>query len=311
MEIEGYFRRSCPVCKDSTVSATKSISSKQTAESFPFNELKNLWYGFFKKPIFFTYYRCNQCQVLYCPTYFSHEQLEALYQHMPDNTAGVSQNTLSKTQKGYFKILSDKSPLNGHYLEVGPDIGLFSELCIKNGNFEKFWFFEPNQSVHPALREKLSGKTYSIHTNMFDMNIIPDQSLSVVSMIHVLDHLIDPKSYLNALRRKLKPDCVVLIVTHDESSLLARLTQDRWPAYCLQHPELFRPGSIKTLLNNCGLKTIAISKTYNYFPISFLMKHALWALGFNKVPISGSSGIQLPLKLGNILTLAQPESSGG
>ena len=42
-------------------------------------------------------------------------------------------------------------------------------------------------------------------------------------MIQVLDHLLDPIATLTELRAKLLPDAKLLIVTHNEQSLLRKM----------------------------------------------------------------------------------------
>ncbi|MGB7219216.1 MAG: class I SAM-dependent methyltransferase [Vicinamibacterales bacterium] len=255
--------------------------------------------------MFFSYCRCTACGLLHCPLYFSAAQLAELYRQMPDNTAGVPVEALRKTQRGYFDILKRFSAPEGDYLEVGPDIGLFTEYCVQEGRFGRYHLFEPNRAVWPTLSDNLKGRRHDIYDQMFDFDAVPDQSVSVAVMIHVLDHVIDPVQTLRVLRRTLKEKAVLMLVTHDESSLLARLMGTRWPPYCLQHPELFRQASISALLKRAGFSVLRVDKTYNHFPLTYLMKHLCWMLGA-RLDIRGTAGPQLPIKLGNILTVATP-----
>lgn len=299
-----YLARACPACHKTSGQA--AMQARTPAESMPFDVLKPYWNGFFKEKTFFTYHRCHHCQLLYCPTFFTSEQLEALYAQMPDNTAGISLEMLQKTQHGYFKLLRPYTTLEGSYLETGPDIGLFTQHCINEGRFSNYWLFEPNQAVWPALTNRFPdpGRLH-LSAEMFGFSSVPDGSVNLAVMIHVLDHLLDPLAILSQLRQKLSPGATVAFVTHDESSLLAKATRAGWPPYCLQHPQLYRPTTITGLLAAAGYKVRGIHKTANYFPATYLLKHLLWALGI-KASIPQSDAMQLPLKLGNILTVASP-----
>src|SRR4051812_15065148 len=83
--------RRCPACGgELSISARPHVQSHPCAESLSFEQLKSMWYGFFKEKAFFSYFRCPQCSILYCKNYFSTAQLDQLYNQMPDNTAGVS-----------------------------------------------------------------------------------------------------------------------------------------------------------------------------------------------------------------------------
>ncbi len=297
--------RNCPICLNKTPAALK-VSSKIRAENLDFASLTEPWRGFFKEKIFFSYYRCMNCRILFCPTYFSSEQLEALYSQMPDNTAEMPMAAIQKTQYSYFKTLRRYSPLTGALLEIGPDIGIFTEACAKEGAFETFWLYEPNKAVHQALADRVKDKEYHIKTEMFNYDDIDNHSVSTVVMIHVLDHLLEPQKVLREIKEKMANGGILAIVTHNENSLLPSFTRSRWPAYCLQHPQLFSPKSIRNLLTTCGFKTIGIHDTVNYFPAGYLLKHGLWATGMNKLgnEIPNTTNLIMPLKLGNMITIA-------
>jgi hypothetical protein len=281
--MENYQRRDCPACGGKPDPST-CVSSKVPAETLAFTDLQPYWNGFFKDKVFFSYYKCDGCGLLFAPTFFTSEQLEKLYREMPDNTAGLPIEALRRTQYGYFKSLEEHSSLEGDYLEVGPDIGLFTESCVREGAFKNYWLFEPNRSVWPSL----------------------ENSISSAVMIHVLDHLLDPVATIRELRQKLMPRSVLLVVTHDESSLLRKITGSGWPAFCLQHPQLFNPESIKALMNAAGYEVVHTEKTVNHFPVMYLLKHLLWALGL-RVDIPQWNRLSVGLKLGNMINIAIPK----
>lgn len=302
----GINRRKCPVCMGEGAEGPE-VTSNPRAEDLPLETLRSYWSGFFKEKIFFSYYRCTTCKLLFCKYYLDVPKLGQLYQQMSDNTAGVSVDCLKKTQEGYFRILQKRSSLTGDFMELGPDIGLFTDFCVKEGNFSHFWLFEPNQAVHPQLGHVLKGRSHTLSTEMMNYEEISDQSLSLVVMVHVLDHLLAPKQALESIRQKMKPGAILMAVTHDESSWLAKFTKYRWLPYCLQHPQLFNQGSINALMKMSGYKVLKIIKTYNYFPALYLLKHILWALGIRGISIPNTMLFKVPLKLGNIITIASKQ----
>lgn len=297
-------RRKCPSCAGEGAKDPE-VTSSPRAEDLPPETLRSYWSGFFKEKVFFSYYRCTGCKLLFCEYYLAPSKLGELYREMSDNTAGIPVACLRKTQEGYFRVLRDHSSLTGDFMELGPDIGLFTELCVKGGAFRHFWLFEPNQAVHPQLREVVKGKAHTLLAEMMNYAEIPDQSLSLVAMVHVLDHLLNPQEDLENIRQKMKPGGILMAVTHDESSWLAKYTKHRWPPYCLQHPQLFNPDSISRLLHSAGYEVREVRRTYNYFPLSYLARHGLWALGIKANFANRPSSFHLPLKLGNIATVAR------
>lgn len=298
-----YVNRNCPMCSSNV--PIEEVQSPIRAEKSEYSILKEIWNGFFKEKIIFTYSRCGRCKTLYCPIFFSNDQLSELYSQMPANMDEVPMSALRKTQKGYFEFLKKYSELKGSYLEVGPDIGLFTENCVIEGNYEKYWLLEPNIAVKKDLENVVFGNSSSIIHEMFDFSTIPDNSIDTVVIIHVMDHLIEPVKYLNNMQKKLKKGAKILIVTHDEKSILRKFFKIKWPAFCLQHPQLYNLKTTENFLRDSNYKIIAQNKTRNYFKISFLLKHLLWGFGIKINKIPNFFGITVGLKLGNIITVAE------
>lgn len=306
MAIKNFLSRCCPVCGHNPPKKNL-VSTEKKAEDSTLDQLTQYWNGFFKEKILFSYARCKGCGLLYCPTFFNDEQLEKLYGQMPANMDEVPQAALRNTQYGYFSFLKKSSPLKGGFIEIGPDIGLFTEHCVHEGAFDEYWLFEPNRVVKPVLEAVVKGhKSHIIH-EMTDFSAVPDASVSAVVIIHVMDHLLDPVSTLTQLRTKLTSGARLLIVTHDESSLLRRIFGWRWPAFCLQHPQIYNLKSTQALLEAAGYDVVEQHKTVNHFKISFLIKHGLWALGLKVKSVPSFWNVTVGLKLGNILTIATPK----
>lgn len=303
---QSYLHRDCPICRAKTKPMIE-ISSNQRAEDLSYDSLVPYWNGFFKEKIFFSYARCNQCGLLFAPIFYRINQLEALYGQMPPNMDLVPMAALVKTQKGYFEELKRFSALKNGYIEIGPDIGIFTENCSRVGSFDSYWLCEPNKAVAGVLAKSVGNNKFTIIEDMFGFNQIPDESAGVAVMIQVLDHLLDPVATLSELREKLLPDAKLLIVTHNEQSLLRRIVGWRWPAFCLQHPQIYNPNSITKLLEKAGYRVNSIEKTKNYFEFSFLLKHLLWAFGIKVKSVPSIFNFTIGLKLGNIVTVATPK----
>jgi hypothetical protein len=301
-----YFHRKCPCCGSGE--SNVEVKSTPPAEDISLNDLVPIWNGFFKKKAIFSYNRCSNCKLLYAPMFFTQSQLESLYAQMPANMDVVADDLLAKTQLGYFYTLQKYSKLTGDYLEVGPDVGLFTQYLVDQGNYNKHWMFEPNLSVKQNLKSLMKDRLCHISHNMFSFEEVPNNSISTVVIIHVLDHLLNPLEMLLQLKGKMTEDSEILIVTHDEGSLLRKFTGRKWPAFCLQHPQLYNASSIEQVLKSAGFEVISISKTKNFFPLSFLIKQALWLIGIKLESLPAFTNFPVGLKLGNIITIARPRN---
>jgi hypothetical protein len=299
-----FIQRTCPACGTQGTGAPDVVAAER-AEDMSYADLKLRWQLASPARPFFSYYRCSRCALLHCQTYFGDAQLAELYGVFSDNTQGLPHDTIAKTQRGYFDVLARYSSRRGSVLEIGPDIGLFTQACREQGQFDHYWLFEPNRAAHAELEQRVSGSSYVLSTEMLRYDAVPERSVSVASMIHVLDHLRTPLETLRAVHALLRDDGYILIVTHDESSLMPRFVGRRWPGYCVYHPQLFRADSMTNLLRAAGFDVVTIEKTINYFPLSHLTRQFLWMIGAAALPVPPLPAIALGLPLGNIITIAR------
>jgi hypothetical protein len=297
-------RRACPTCGSSLLRPGEMASAPPVG-GMSDEELRAHWHGFFQGQAFFPYRRCAPCGQLYCPDYFSPESLASLYADMPDNTAGQDVHMLRRTQARYAAIVRRAGFPPGDYLEVGPDIGLFAQSLLEGDGSRRLHLFEPNLAVWPQLRAALGADRCHLSGEMEDYSQVPPSSVAVAVMVHVLDHILEPLDVARRLSRLLVPGGLLAVVTHDESSLMATALRSRWPAYCLQHPQLYRPASAGALLHQAGLRVEGTVKTVNEFPVGYLAEHGLAAFGLPHAWVGGLRGPALPLRLGNFMTLAR------
>ncbi|MBP2276064.1 class I SAM-dependent methyltransferase [Sphingomonas sp. PL20] len=294
--------RDCPIC--GSADARPEVVSTRRADYLPLADLTPFWFGIEKARCFFSYHRCSGCGLLYNPIFFGEAQLGELYATMPPNMNSVDGDAIAATQRGYFDAVAAACPLDGDYLEIGPDVGHIAGEAARRGRFDRFWLFEPNREVHDILSAAVSGQRARVFAGMSNLNAVPDGSVGLAVMVHLLDHLLDPVGMLEAVHRKLRPGGTLMLVTHDERSLLRRVLGPRWPAFCLQHPELYNPATIRRAVTQAGFADVAITRSRNVFPIDFLARQAGAALGVRTewMPLPRRA---IGLRLGNIMTLAR------
>lgn len=280
------------------------MGSHRVAEHLPLTQLRPLWAGLDKETVFFSYRRCSICRLLYNPVYFTGQALADLYSELAPNMDMVPRSMIEATQRGYFDAIARAGELAGDYLEIGPDVGHMTAEAARRGNFGHFWLYEPNRAVHSLLRAAAGTGAVTLESGMDDLSAVSEGKVGLAVMVHVLDHLLDPLPLLTQIRAKLRPGGMLAIVTHNEASLLRRVLGRKWPPFCLQHPQLFSPATMKTVLERAGLERIEVTGSSNLFPSDFLVRQGAQAVGvpLGKVPLP-SFPVRLPL--GNILTLAR------
>ena len=296
-----YLVRDCPSCQLSSATANLVMQSNPPAEELEFKDLIEFWRGFRKNTVFFSYYRCSGCRLLYCPTYFNSEQLRSLYSRMDDNSAGEDLKILKKAQISYFSILGNRKEIKGHWVEVGADVGLFAEQLSNYHDVSSLSIIEPNLNSHSYLQQLI--KSEGVLTSSWN-EIDSELRFDGLVGIHVLDHLVELKAELKRIHHHLRSDGAVFFVTHNESSFLRFLLRGKWPPFCLQHPQIFNRGSIKTTLQMSGFCSVYTQSSPNYFNFRHIFSVLFSLIGFHRNLLKFVPNFSLKLRLGNFATVA-------
>ena len=154
---------------------------------------------------------------------------------------------------------------------------------------------EPNQNMKMVLENTFSNYYEKIE------DIDSSVKYDLIIAIHVLDHVSDLNEFINKIQVLLKKGGKLMVVVHNERSLLSRVLGKRWPAYCLQHPHLFNKDSLKSVMEKHNLQSLDIKNSKNYFQIGYLLHHIFLAVFRLKVRFP--SFFSIGLKLGNIMSI--------
>lgn len=95
----------------------------------------------------------------------------------------------------------------------------------------------------------------TIHTGEVEGLGLMKNSFDVVTMSHVMEHLVDPLQTLIALHRLLKPGGKIVMATPNSSSLGHRWFRESWRGLePPRHLHIFASSSLAALLRNAGFK---------------------------------------------------------
>lgn len=290
--------KTCPGCGHSKIN--KIISSK--VENPDVYDPVNRWLQLTEKKYFFPYHVCAKCKLLYVKEYYSEEQLSQLYQKLSDNIFSGDHRAHLLTQQGYAQLITKVFvPQNSglRILEYGPDIGLLSKQLTQRYKPDKYFLIEPNTKLHDDFLVELPNA----HIWEDDSQIIEieDDSLDLIVMVHVFDHILHPYEKLRLLREKLRHGGKLFLVTHSSGSLLRYVLRKNWPPYCLHHPQLYCPASIQNILIRAGFSGVETHRTYNYFKLGTYLNGILSIINVDK---TFSFGPVVKMPVGNIATMA-------
>lgn len=106
---------------------------------------------------------------------------------------------------------------------------------------------------------------------------------NVVTLFHVIEHLIDPFETMRMFRRELRSGSYIVIETPNIQSYSARQWGDRWRFIYRQHLSYFSPSTLRACLEQAGFRILVQSQQdfdRNFLPWGELKLR----LGLCKVP---------------------------
>jgi len=296
-------RNGCPGCAEPSPTGKPEFTAAIAPGSVKPSNLATIWASDGPSECFFDYWRCESCGLLHNAVQLHPDLVADCYSQMNDNTAGEPLHLLRATQQRYIAAMEEIAPLAGNYLEIGPDIGLATEIAVQRGNFTTVALVEPNKASHASLRQVMQSQNTVIVESLSDLDI--SVQVDRLVLIHVLDHLLFPRKDLLALRHRMSDGGLLLVVVHDESSLLRRMLGRRWPPFRLQHPQLFSRRSLTGLLESTGFSMRSIHATSNTLSIRHLVRSGFSAIGLEPRWVRRVPEIGLTVRLGNIAAVAE------
>ena len=139
------------------------------------------------------------------PSTSARAQLGELYADMPDNTAGVDESALRRTQGRYAAVLRRYAPADRRLPRAGPRHRPLDRAGGRRSRRRDLYLFEPNRAVWPALEERFGAGRCRLSAEMDDYGDVPDGSVGMAAMIHVLDHVLDPVAAAGRLAASSRP----------------------------------------------------------------------------------------------------------
>ncbi len=101
----------------------------------------------------------------------------------------------------------------------------------------------------------------------------PDSYFDLITAVDLIEHLLDPKEFLEECNRILKKGGVLLLVTPDCSSIPARIMKGRWPHYKVEHLHYYTPHTLKKLLSSIGFGEIWSGIGMKWLTLRYITNH--------------------------------------
>lgn len=175
---------------------------------------------------------------------------------------------LRKTYGRYLDRASAGMKSKGTLLEVGCGNGFFLEEAKLRG-WKDVRGVEPSVDAiahaDPVIRE-------SIVCDIMRSGLFPAESVDMICLFQVFDHLPDPAGVLDACVEALKPGGRILCLNHNVEAVSARILGERSPIIDVEHTYLYSPQTISTLFESHGLHVRETGRVLNTYPLRYIFR---------------------------------------
>ena len=193
-------------------------------------------------------YRCRECGTVQQPSLPDGAELGDLYREMDDADYLAEEAGRRSTANWLLDLVEQRRP-SGRMLEIGCGHGLLLDEARRRG-----WDVQGLE---------LSSRSAAYCRDVLNLPVReePLESLSdaedgtwdAVLLIDVLEHLDDPRTALEHCQALLAPGGVLVVVTPDPSSAVARIAGSRWWGYLPAHTCLLPRRTLRELMCAGGL----------------------------------------------------------
>jgi len=225
----------------------------------------------------------------------------ALYEKSREsNVEPGEEANVRRTMAGYYRLAAPHLPGRHRALDVGCDMGFMLEVARADG-FGELHGIEP-VPVARAAAQRIPGA--HITSDFFESTNYPSSFFDLITLVHVVDHLYDPRVVLRRARENLRPGGVVLAVVHNVDSLLHRVLGERFPVFNLYHHYFFDKMTLGELFRRQGFEVIKVVRTRNCYSAGFFARsvpglpqparkalfRALQAVRLARIPVTAPVG---------------------
>ncbi|MGE3270130.1 MAG: class I SAM-dependent methyltransferase [Chloroflexota bacterium] len=252
--------------------------------------------------------QCQRCGLVYASPIFDEAEVETLYTGSPHtNVADGEDVNIRRTMELYYQAARPWLPGRQRILDIGCDTGSLLDIARQDG-FRKLYGIEP-RPVSAAIARKVPGATIS--DAFYERQEYPPEHFDLVSLVHVVDHLVHPTHLLDKAWQHLRPGGVILAVVHNSQSVLARVLGERFPPYNLYHHYYFSPRTLRLLFQRSGFEVLEVRSTLNCYSVgTFAEKLPLLPPGARRalrgmLDAAGIGRRALTVPLGNIGIVAR------
>lgn len=207
----------------------------------------------------FPHNRCTACGMTYVAPVLREERLHSHYLGEDSYTRVLMNEIQMEMDRRKFNygldLIESFVPGQGRLLDVGCGPGVFLEVARERG-----WRVE-GVEFNAWCVERVRGLGIPVIDSPLEKADLPAGGYRCVTLWTVLEHIVEPRSILEFLRRLVAPDGVLLVLVPNVESLAVRVLHEKAVTFAGDsHVNHFSPSTLARLLESSGF-TVADCET--------------------------------------------------
>lgn len=270
----------CPVCEGANYTVLRpGRFPEQLSESF----LQNVYRSSSDHGLFEQVVRCSDCSTVYLNPQLTGDRIVNAYAEGEDK-AHLAQDAMRiRTFTAALRSLARQHaiPLTNstNLLDIGCASGAFVRAAHDLGMAAIG--IEPNRWM-AAYGKKTYG--LDIRAGTLSDHTFTSNSLDVVTLWDVIEHLPNPTAELTEIARILKPNGLLIVNYPDYTSLPARLLGWKWPFWLSVHLTYYSPTTIRRHLEATGFEVRDLAPHWQTLELNYVLKRMTPYVKFAQLP---------------------------
>lgn len=216
--------------------------------------------------------RCQNCGLVFrCPMP-NPDEVAALYAdgyhavwHDCETAAAVRR--MKRLTGDYYLGLIKRHRSSGVLLDIGCAHGAMLDSARDSG------FEVCGVELAPEALREARRRGHRVFDQPLEALDLGERRFDVISLIDVVEHLPSPTDYFRRLNRLISPGGIVLVVTPNVGSWVAKVMGAKWPHYEKEHLCYYQPSSITCLLQESGFVKPSFTVGRKYLTVSYVQTH--------------------------------------
>ena len=176
---------------------------------------------------------------------------EEYYSHQENKKGFIPKlyEAVKKVNLRYKYRLATKDLAEGKLLDIGCGVGDFLHTAEEKG--WECMGVEPSEEAKVIARKRIKANII----NSEELEQIPDNTIDLITMWHVLEHVDDLKWQVEHLQRLIKPNGRIVIAVPNYKSHDGQFYKEHWAAYDVpRHLNHFNKQTITKIFKSKGLQ---------------------------------------------------------